>query len=529
MNHMGVPQSAAELELVQNFHADTARQNFDKWFNEERAAEINERWRIKRKFLDAKGDDPSLLSKYIFVDVLEKPGAHKNFKDLLTAQIGLKHPSLASPPTPDSPPQPQDQPPSPPDGEEAPSDAAGDAAEKDCAPVAPLWISVRGCNYVTTEAVCKSLAADFAPAFAVEKLVLGPDIEADDAPCVADLLAQMPKLERLDLSGNKFETDGLKVILSALKDHPSITDVDLSNCGLANSAGKHLAEYLAANTPAQRLLLNGNKLGIYGTHDMCQGLRRNTNVVTLGLFFNNTGQEGAEHVLNVLREACDVPKEKDEENDENNAENDGKDEKNDEPPEKPEENEGKGADQAADPGKPPAAAVGEETTAADPAAAPGGEAGGGQGGDEAESGPRTALNVTLVQVEVGDNKWSGDQCAELSKILAKNSALAQKKELDRLKAEELARIEEAALAARKQQELEQQAQRKQTAAAAAATPAGTKGSKTAAPRPPGKKPGAKPSLPQASSPGKQKQAKPSPKAAKPAAKPSASLPALGKK
>ena len=472
--------SAAELELMNNISSAAARENFDKWWKEDRAAEINERWRIKRKFLDAKGDDLSLQSKYVLVDVLSTPGDHKKLTELLTAQIQLKHatPTDTTTDEPTTDDSPDNSPPDPPTEDTPTTEAAPDKAKEP----EKIWVRIQGCNYVSTDPVCASLA-EFQT---IEKLSLGDAIEADDAGAVTTMLGKMPNLTSLDLANNKLETEGLKSILSGLKEHPGVTDVDMSGCSIGTSGGKHIAEFLDANPLVQRLLLNGNKLGIYGVQDLCKGLPNNTNLTTLGLFFNNMGEDGCEAILDVLRDS-------------NEAINEESNETTKETPDVSEPTTNTNTNTEDNPTtKEGENAVPTEEGDVPPPAPP-----------ESPKKVRDVKNRTLLSVEVGENKQSPAQQVELDKILELNNIDAREQEAEAMKQKELRR-------------LEQLAEEKRVADEAAAAEA-RKAEAKAPTKPAAKKAGAKPS-PKPAKPA----AKPAAKAAKkPAAK--SSLPAIGKK
>eukprot|EP01060_Flectonema_neradi_P015759 TRINITY_DN22406_c0_g1_i1.p1 TRINITY_DN22406_c0_g1~~TRINITY_DN22406_c0_g1_i1.p1 ORF type:complete len:474 (+),score=132.02 TRINITY_DN22406_c0_g1_i1:48-1469(+) len=472
-----IPTSAAEMELVNDVATAAARENFNKWWNEDRAAEINERWRIKRKFLDAKGDDPSLASKYVVLDVLANLGDHKKIPELLKDQIEKRN-------------QCEDN----------------ESNETD-------MVSFKGCNYLSTENVCKTLAM---PEFNMfNKVVMGEGIEADDTKDIAELIRSSKTISSLDLSNNKIETEGLKTILDAMSENTTITSLDVSCCSLGSSAGKPLATYLATNPPLQRLLLNGNKLGIHGTEDLARGLEHNTKLTTLGLFFNTIGEEGANHLYDLLRDTSEPPPEESPANDAESNEtpslssNDGEPTAVEEPEAKPDE---KPPDEAAattsNHDSKPEAKSDEKAAEKPPDEADNKQAAKEEDEPPRPPKPREAKNKTLLQIELTDNKCSIEILQKIEALLEQNNADARQLEIEEFKKQQLARM----------QEEEKQKQAEEAAIAKAAKPAAKGATKPAA------KGAAKPAA---------KTAKPSPKtAAKPAgkaSKPTSSLPAIKKK
>eukprot|EP00662_Eupelagonemidae_sp_cell21_P026921 gene26920-55745_t len=163
--------------------------------------------------------------------------------------------------------------------------AARAAARKEEDEAEPLQVMVKGCNYVTTGPVCKHLVEKEPDCV---KAVLGEDIEADDASDVAELIKKHPGLTCLDLSTNKIGSEGAKTIAAAMSENSTITDLDLSGCQIGQGAGKAIAA-----TKLERLLLNGNQMKIYGTEDIMKGLRQNTCLTSLGLFFNAGGDKSS--------------------------------------------------------------------------------------------------------------------------------------------------------------------------------------------------------------------------------------------
>ena len=464
--------SAAEMELQNNVSSAAARENFDRWWTEDRAAEINERWRIKRKFLDAKGDDPSLASKYVVIDVLENVGDHKKVPELLKEQMEKRTSSESE-------------------------------TNNSC-----NWVSIKGCNYVSTENVCKALSL---PEYStVDKVVLGDGIEADDAKDVAELIKVNKSITSLDLSNNKLETEGLKVLLDAMTHNSTITSLDISSCSFGTSAGKPLATYLAANPPLQRLLLNGNKLGIHGTDDLTRGLEHNTILTTLGLFMNNIGEDGGNSLLSLLRstpeEGADLEPKQEETGETTKAATD----KGSEVPEQgtPEsEGQPEVKDELPSSPQPPSEPTQEggelkpEETLPPPK-------------------PRNCKNKTLLQIELSESKCSNEQILEIETILELNNSDARQREIDAFKQQELSRMQK--------EEDERLAQEKAATAAAEADTAKQKDAKKSG------KTAAKPAAKSAKSGGKTAATKPSGKAAaKPGGKKSSAgsstLPAINKK
>eukprot|EP01062_Namystynia_karyoxenos_P027717 TRINITY_DN2119_c0_g1_i1.p2 TRINITY_DN2119_c0_g1~~TRINITY_DN2119_c0_g1_i1.p2 ORF type:complete len:497 (+),score=214.36 TRINITY_DN2119_c0_g1_i1:107-1492(+) len=444
------PQNAAELELMNNISSAAARAKFDEWFAGERLQEINERWRLKRKRLDARGDDPSVRSAYACVDLLEKPGNHKKIEELMGEVKQKKAEALA-------------------EGEEAP----------------PLQVLAKGCNYITTGPMCQYLI-DKEPACV--KAVMNEEIEADDCADIANLIRKHPGITSLDLSQNKFGTEGVKTIVQALRENTTITDLDLSSVGtVGQPACKELAAYLSESPPLERLVLNNCKLGIYGTEELMKGIRTNTVLTSLGLYFNNMGEEGAAHVLSVF----ELPE---------------------------------GEEEPAPPAPAPAAAPAAEGEAAAAAEAPAAaadapppEPAAAAPAAPAEPAGPPKRNTTLVQVELGDNKVSEEQMRKLTAYVDANSQLAVEREVERQKQAEIARLER--LAKEKEEADRKKAEEEAAAAAAAGAVAGS-GAAAAKAMSPTAKAGAKPAGKPAGKPDAKAAAKPAAKPdAKAAAKP----------
>jgi hypothetical protein len=270
-------KNAAQLEAHINMNAIAARANFDKYYAE-KLTDVSKLYRDVRRRLDVR---EALEVPVYVMDVGRSQFDYSKIGELFREKWAERQKNVA---------------------DRAMASAAGDTSaalnvrkgfEDD-----PFKLVITGCDYTNVDKVVANLKMNND----VTHLSLANNgLESDDCAALATLIRENKTIISLDLSNNKLGGEGVAKLADALLHNSSIEDLDLSANGLAKSAGKALAPAIGKRECSiKRLQLAGNQLGIYGTEELCSGLRVNTSILSLGLQNNGLGNDGAMKLAEIL-------------------------------------------------------------------------------------------------------------------------------------------------------------------------------------------------------------------------------------
>eukprot|EP00455_Lapot_gusevi_P009753 TRINITY_DN14382_c0_g1_i1.p1 TRINITY_DN14382_c0_g1~~TRINITY_DN14382_c0_g1_i1.p1 ORF type:complete len:348 (-),score=45.48 TRINITY_DN14382_c0_g1_i1:83-1126(-) len=111
-----------------------------------------------------------------------------------------------------------------------------------------------------------------------------------------------PNILTLNLDHNPIGSEGMRHLAHALKQHRTLSQLQLAFCDMDAAAGRSLAEVLASPTTVlQQLTVEGNQLGGEGVIFLAEGLAANHTVNILSLANNQFS--GEEPVLRALAQA----------------------------------------------------------------------------------------------------------------------------------------------------------------------------------------------------------------------------------
>lgn len=142
-----------------------------------------------------------------------------------------------------------------------------------------------------------------ADAQGVEELSLNGVRMGDQAGELAAALGRATSLRKLVLTANRLSSVDVTLIISALQNHPSVVEFDLS-CNQLSVAAVHrtLAGFLSANSVLTTLRLDSTRIGGGGAGFLAVGLATNSTLTCLGLRFNELGNDGARHIARALEQ-----------------------------------------------------------------------------------------------------------------------------------------------------------------------------------------------------------------------------------
>ena len=269
-------KNAAELEAHINMNAIAAKANFDKYYSE-RLSDLTLIWKEQRRRLDVR--EP-LEIPAVIIDVSSSKFDYNSISGIYRDKIVEREAQKKA--------------------REAAAQAGDETqylgVRKDNGD--PVKLVLKGVDYTNVDKIVPGLIANTE----VTRLQLSDNgLEPDDCDAISRLIRENKTLVALDLSGNKIGGEGLAKLADSLSGNPRIEDLDLGANTLSRSAGKSLAAILSSPTcNIQRLQLAGNQLGIYGTEELCIGLKNCKCVKSLGLQNNNIGNDGAQKLLDIL-------------------------------------------------------------------------------------------------------------------------------------------------------------------------------------------------------------------------------------
>ena len=95
------------------------------------------------------------------------------------------------------------------------------------------------------------------------------------------------KLLHVDLSGNKLQTNGTKLMIKHLKKNPPLSILTLVGCSLSSKSAEGLCNALKRNTNLAHLDLRGNNFNSKAVPFFVDALRNNSTLLTLNMSSNN--------------------------------------------------------------------------------------------------------------------------------------------------------------------------------------------------------------------------------------------------
>lgn len=126
----------------------------------------------------------------------------------------------------------------------------------------------------------------------------------EDAADIAKFITNVNGLrtwDELDLSHRRINSEGLKIILEALKDNQSIDRVNLSGMELKEQDALALAEMLKVNKTLLRIALEWNQIGDEGAKALAEALKVNNSLRYINLKGNPIKEEGIIALVESLK------------------------------------------------------------------------------------------------------------------------------------------------------------------------------------------------------------------------------------
>lgn len=185
------------------------------------------------------------------------------------------------------------------------------------------YFSVAGCKAIS-EALCVNRN--------LKRLYLGYSNSINDAciSALSDGISRSTILGVLDLSGTKLTGEGLKILGEALQSNRSIHSInlsdirfdgvditlfadllkkkeglkvlELSNCNFGDKGAQGISDYLKSPTATvEQLNLCKDKITEFGATKLAESLEVNTTLISLQIFYNGIGTNGAKSFLQCLK------------------------------------------------------------------------------------------------------------------------------------------------------------------------------------------------------------------------------------
>ena len=124
---------------------------------------------------------------------------------------------------------------------------------------------------------------------------------SQDAISIANGLKYSSSLVHFGLTKSYLKCYHIKLILSSLFDHPSITSLNFSHNKISNQGFKYFGKLLSFfNCRLISIDLSNNLIGFEGALLFSLGLEKNTSLKYLNLRLNKLGDDGSEHIFRYL-------------------------------------------------------------------------------------------------------------------------------------------------------------------------------------------------------------------------------------
>lgn len=110
----------------------------------------------------------------------------------------------------------------------------------------------------------------------------GNQIYGEKIETIAKILKSF-KVKNLNLSNNKIEDDGVKILVEALFDHGTLSSLDLGYTYIGDEGAQFIAKFIENNHTLQVLNLRFNFIGDKGAKAILNALKNNQNIIHIDL------------------------------------------------------------------------------------------------------------------------------------------------------------------------------------------------------------------------------------------------------
>nr|CAB3266874.1 T-complex-associated testis-expressed protein 1-like [Phallusia mammillata] len=122
-----------------------------------------------------------------------------------------------------------------------------------------------------------------------------------DCLLLAKSIKSCKQLKSICIHQSKVDDAKVRVLISHFLDHPSLTDVDLSQNCIGDRGARAVAKLINNRCPnLRRVTLTGNIIRGDGTKAIAYALTKNTHLKELNLRLNRLGDEGGQAIMNAL-------------------------------------------------------------------------------------------------------------------------------------------------------------------------------------------------------------------------------------
>jgi len=133
---------------------------------------------------------------------------------------------------------------------------------------------------------------------------IGCHLTAKHMHYVAKIIAAIPLLEAICVSGNNIRDLGCFILAPAIKAHPTLKKVELADCGIKNSGAKAIFEIMETNATVECLAICSNKLTVVAARAIAFMIMRNKHMTGLGIGRNMINTGAVMHILKALEFNC---------------------------------------------------------------------------------------------------------------------------------------------------------------------------------------------------------------------------------
>lgn len=121
-------------------------------------------------------------------------------------------------------------------------------------------------------------------------------LSRQDLQKIAKVIEANPSLEEIDLSSNKIDDEGLKIIVNPMKSAESLVQVNLMNNCISDIGAKEIAELIKCNPKIEKVHLGHNDITDIGARMIINAVGENCHTKTISLGYTSVKQEALDEI-----------------------------------------------------------------------------------------------------------------------------------------------------------------------------------------------------------------------------------------
>lgn len=121
-----------------------------------------------------------------------------------------------------------------------------------------------------------------------------------DCQSLSKCIAQCHTIKSLHINWSKIDDDKIRLFISQILDHPSLTELNLSHNLISDRGCRAIGKFLNGHSKLETLILCNNQIRAQGAQAIAHALIKNQTIKTLDLRLNRLGDEGGQAIAKAL-------------------------------------------------------------------------------------------------------------------------------------------------------------------------------------------------------------------------------------